>query len=392
MQGLNRKEFVDSNRRRTLNGGVLQEPSVVPPPPYTPSKNQKLHLGAAATSYYFSGTKSKSQKKHSEATEEMSIEFGNTSMMSLGGHSSSSSEESDLLNQSVLSDTTELTASNFILAAASRQMLLESKPFILKNQFHFHDQENSAGNYNIYNDNNKQHNEGTPSTTTITREPLKPFNTTPMHMSQATQNALLRDLSDSLRKHREQESSFRRSPGSTTSSYYRRDTLESSKTHGMLTKILPPITPASGPITAASAKSVASSVSTATENSSRTSDVSATSLDDLFAGLLDASSKGPDTSMDSPLLTPNSIAESASLPSVQSPQTEFENGSTTPGVASPDKITHKSPSRLTPGRLFISPARSQHSNEGPSVIINEDCPSPPSTKADAGAPFRLTPH
>ena len=392
MQGLNHKEFVDSNRRRTLNGGVLQEPSVVPPPPYTPSKNQKLHLGAAATSYYFSGTKSKSQKKHSEATEEMSIEFGNTSMMSLGGHSSSSSEESDLLNQSVLSDTTELTASNFILAAASRQMLLESKPFILKNQFHLQDQENSAGNNNIYNDNNKQHNEGTPSTTTITREPLKPFNTTPMHMSQATQNALLRDLSDSLRKHREQESSFRRSPGSTTSSYYRRDTLESSKTHGMLTKILPPITPASGPITAASAKSVASSVSTATENSSRTSDVSATSLDDLFAGLLDASSKGPDTSMDSPLLTPNSIAQSASLPSVQSPQTEFENGSTTPGVASPDKITHKSPSRLTPGRLFISPARSQHSNEGPSVIINEDCPSPPSTKADAGAPFRLTPH
>lgn len=44
------------------------------------------------------------------------------SLLSIGA-SSSSSEESDLLNKSTLSDTTELTASNFVLAATSRQKM-----------------------------------------------------------------------------------------------------------------------------------------------------------------------------------------------------------------------------------------------------------------------------
>ena len=401
VQGLNRKEFVDVNRRRTLNGEVLQEPSVVPPT-QTPSKHHKLHLGAAATSYYFSGTpKSKLHTKHNETTEEMSVKFRDTSMMSLGGHSSSSSEESDLLNQSVLSDTTELTASNFILAAASRQMLLVSKPLNIKNQSLLQDQENPA--MNISSNNKKQHNEETPPSTTSTptkittiREPLKPFNATPIQMSQATQNALLRDLSDSLRKHREQESSFRRSLGSTTSSSYRRNTIENStSSFDTLTKVSL-FTPALGQIDSASTKSVASSDSSATENSSRTSDVSATSLDDLFAGLLDTSSKGSDNLMDSPLLTPKSKTDSDSTLSVKSPQSEVGGVSTTTDVPSPLKITRKSPSsspsRSNPTRLSTSPTLSQHNNERPSVIMEEDCPSSPLTKADVGAPFRLTPH
>lgn len=47
-----------------------------------------------------------------------------TSVLSLGA-SSTSSEEGDLLNKSTLSDTTELTASNFVLAATSRQKMRE---------------------------------------------------------------------------------------------------------------------------------------------------------------------------------------------------------------------------------------------------------------------------
>ena len=99
----------------------------------TPSK-ARCSLGTPSA-YYFKYMNSTSKKRRNDTsilgddiTGEISIpgiSFDNknlteTSFMSIG-ESSSGSEESDLLNKSTLSDTTELTASNFVLAATSRQ-------------------------------------------------------------------------------------------------------------------------------------------------------------------------------------------------------------------------------------------------------------------------------
>lgn len=58
--------------------------------------------------------------------------MGDTSFLSLAA-SSSGSEASDLLNKSALSDTTELTASNFVLATTSKQALVQSNHLLNKN-------------------------------------------------------------------------------------------------------------------------------------------------------------------------------------------------------------------------------------------------------------------
>ena len=96
------------------------------PANFTPSKHQ-VNLGHAA-SYYFGDTphkkKSKTPAKSPLLPTELdeTADLADTSMLSAG---TSSSDGSDLLNKSVLSDTTELTASNFVLQASSRQRLLE---------------------------------------------------------------------------------------------------------------------------------------------------------------------------------------------------------------------------------------------------------------------------
>ena len=110
---------------------------------FTPSKHHQVHLGsAAASAYYFGGTPktphSTAKKKHhtpsmtypspgvvneeSRLDETADLAAADTSILSAG---TSSSEGSDMLNKSVLSDTTELTASSFVLQATSRQRLLE---------------------------------------------------------------------------------------------------------------------------------------------------------------------------------------------------------------------------------------------------------------------------
>mmetsp|Transcript_9037 Transcript_9037/g.14501 ORF Transcript_9037/g.14501 Transcript_9037/m.14501 type:complete len:2420 (+) Transcript_9037:89-7348(+) len=100
----------------------------------TPSK-ERCSLGAPSA-YYFKYVNSTGKKRKNDTsilgdnhTGEISIpgialdqSIAETSFLSIGD-SSSGSEASDLLNKSTLSDTTELTASNFVLAATSRQKL-----------------------------------------------------------------------------------------------------------------------------------------------------------------------------------------------------------------------------------------------------------------------------
>ena len=101
--------------------------------PKTPSK-ERCSLGAPSA-YYFKDILSTAKKKSrtdtsmimgeghtgefSVASVKMALD-NDTSLLSIGDSSSGSS---DLLNKSTLSDTTELTASNFVLAATSRQKL-----------------------------------------------------------------------------------------------------------------------------------------------------------------------------------------------------------------------------------------------------------------------------
>lgn len=129
----------DPDRRKTIGTFGMKQPT----PSKTPSK-QRFSLGNASN-YYFKGPKTPVQK------EIAAIKQMNSSMMSqnLGSEvndsvdgvlasydgsysaaessfissASSSSAESDLLNQTTLSDTHELTASMYVRAASSRQRL-----------------------------------------------------------------------------------------------------------------------------------------------------------------------------------------------------------------------------------------------------------------------------
>jgi hypothetical protein len=362
------KEADDKNRRRTLHGGeslTLQEPQAAPLLSLTPSKQHaKLHLGTAAVSYYFSGTP-KAHKKQKDVTGEISIGFGDTSMISLGG-ASSSSEESDMLNKSVLSDTTELTASNFILAAASRQLLKDAKSTPWNKPARtVQDQENHAP-------------------VGIIREPLKRVNPSPeTHISQTDR---LRDLTNSLRKNRlkeDEESRSRLSLGSATSAVAKSDSVDGAlSTPASLDRISP------APPKYSSTMSVHSSGLTASDN---TSDVSATSLDDLFAGLLEGNEnpRDADTSIDSPLLTPRSVSDSVSAASIESSPIQKEHVSEIASYESPLKMTPESPSRLTPSKLSSSPARAVPGYEAQE---QDNYLSPVSANAGELAHFRLEPH
>lgn len=104
----------DHRRRKTM--GALPVNS-------TPSKHAPVNIPAGASAYYFRGTPSSHRSKTPAKSPLMPLEaMADTSMLSAG---TSSSDESDMLNKSILSDTTELTASNFVLQASSRQLLSE---------------------------------------------------------------------------------------------------------------------------------------------------------------------------------------------------------------------------------------------------------------------------
>jgi hypothetical protein len=137
----------DTKRRKTLSGALPKSNSVeesesqfpqpeevvISPPRKTPSKH-RISLGAAHAYYFKSTSKTPFQKDTSfqglnesndHNTGDVTANVAELSFLSLAGSTGSSSSANDTLNQSVLSDTTELTASNFILASSSRQRLAE---------------------------------------------------------------------------------------------------------------------------------------------------------------------------------------------------------------------------------------------------------------------------
>jgi len=123
-------------RRQTIGGNVkgntprttpastpnsTPQPSPVRPKqqqqatPASSSKHHRVLLGAAS-GYYF-----KQPRQHA-----LDASLNNdTSFVSMASSSSEDSQDQDQLNVSVLSDTTELTASNFVRASTSRKVLLE---------------------------------------------------------------------------------------------------------------------------------------------------------------------------------------------------------------------------------------------------------------------------
>jgi hypothetical protein len=122
----------------------------------TPSR-RRVKLGTPAN-YYFKYMNSSSKKNHNgELNTSIMSNAGNddgdtgtisipginlgggennteTSFLSMAAESSSGSEASDLLNKSTLSDTTELTASNFVLVTTSKQQLARSTYETLKTE------------------------------------------------------------------------------------------------------------------------------------------------------------------------------------------------------------------------------------------------------------------
>lgn len=132
---------LDAKRRRSDHAVAKKAPSQVDnekqqhprrktmgasPANFTPSKNHPVNIPAGASAYYFGSTPHKKTPAKSPfpapAELDETVNMNDTSILSAG---TSSSEESDMLNKSVLSDTTELTASNFVLQASSRQLLSE---------------------------------------------------------------------------------------------------------------------------------------------------------------------------------------------------------------------------------------------------------------------------
>ncbi|KAG7355840.1 hypothetical protein IV203_000526 [Nitzschia inconspicua] len=116
---------------------------------HTPSK-RRVNLGTPAN-YYFKYMNSQSSKTNHTGEMNAAVMMSNheddedtgtisipglnlggnganteTSFLSMAAESCSGSEASDLLNKSTLSDTTELTASNFVLVTTSKQQLARS--------------------------------------------------------------------------------------------------------------------------------------------------------------------------------------------------------------------------------------------------------------------------
>lgn len=108
----------------------------------TPHRSKRINLGTPAN-YYFKYVNSSKKgdnygvnvSKHEGDTGTFSIPGFNlgggqtteSSFLSLAGSSVSGSDGSDLLNKSTLSDTTELTASNFVLVTTSKQNMIRQR-------------------------------------------------------------------------------------------------------------------------------------------------------------------------------------------------------------------------------------------------------------------------
>lgn len=125
-------DLASSKRRQTIGGHVRPRPSsdvtavaatlnVLP----TPTK-RKVNLGStAASAYYFSGmpntplSAAKSTSKTGDADARKPIE----NPFPDSDDSIQSNGNNDVMNRSVLSDTTELTASNFVRVASSRMQV-----------------------------------------------------------------------------------------------------------------------------------------------------------------------------------------------------------------------------------------------------------------------------
>ena len=117
-----RDENAAPNLRRQTVGGKVERVSA------TPSKATpaKVDLGHAASHYFRHMPKTPISKALKNESMDVSVLEESILDASVLNQSGSSSEGEDLLNQSTLSDTTELTASNFVLAATSRQRLSEA--------------------------------------------------------------------------------------------------------------------------------------------------------------------------------------------------------------------------------------------------------------------------
>lgn len=122
----------ETKRRQTIGGDVRRQVSsttavatmatILP----TPTK-QKVSLGStAASAYYFSGLPKTpfTQLKRPKGGAD-----GHNCEILDGDDSTASTGASDVMNKSVLSDTTELTASTFVRAATSRLQVMESVNF-----------------------------------------------------------------------------------------------------------------------------------------------------------------------------------------------------------------------------------------------------------------------
>ena len=142
-------EEIETQPRQNASAEAIVENSHVDVPPATTPSKTRFDLGPASD-YYFKYVNSsakkvkrndqsfvsvgKSMQCNDDSTVNSSAMIGlesllgdggedtETSMISIGANSSGSSSR-DLMDKSTLSDTTELTAANFVLAATSRQKL-----------------------------------------------------------------------------------------------------------------------------------------------------------------------------------------------------------------------------------------------------------------------------
>ena len=141
------------DRRRTFAGALDEKENALPlglpnkppisetsrtshgPSPDTPSRTpskshrRRTHLPESTSKFYFKGIqKAQFATKPTDASFDIlsaydgSVHAAETSFISKASNDSSSGSEGDILNQSVLSDTTELTAANFVLATSSKQL------------------------------------------------------------------------------------------------------------------------------------------------------------------------------------------------------------------------------------------------------------------------------
>lgn len=123
----------DNKKRRQTIGDVSSRNRSPQPDILSTPLKKRISLGTSA-SYFFSGMSKtpqsvmKSTKKKAESpgpSYKILSNMKDNNKSNFSSPSSSSTASNDAMNKSILSDTTELTASNFVLAATSRQKLAE---------------------------------------------------------------------------------------------------------------------------------------------------------------------------------------------------------------------------------------------------------------------------